>query len=169
MPIAMVLVFLLNIIVLWSYATLLVMFVVYYICSWWILIIKSHQPCYSAAYVYCLAHVCYLAYCWSHVVQYSRFMPLYLFKSTYKSTWKFWWNWSPTSLTIARVQVVTNCVFMHFSIIFWAIQFVAILKHVTFVNFWSSFSLHLPFLISFTIALSIVFFLRRLIDVTTCD
>ncbi len=170
MWVAMVLVFLLDIVLLWSYATFLVTFIFYCICCRWILIIWRHQPCYSTSYVYCLAHACYLVYCWGHVVQYSIFMPLYLFKSTYKFTWKFWWNLSATFFAIGIVQVVRNYVFMHFSTILWAIQFVAILKFVTFVDFWSSFSFHLLSLISFTIALSIVFFLklsRYSIDFTT--
>jgi hypothetical protein len=172
MQVAMILVFLLDIMLLWFYVTFLVMFVFYCICFRWISIIRRHQPCYSAPYVYCLSHACYLAYCWGHVVQYSRFMPLYLLKSTYNSTWKFWWKLSPASLAIARVQVVTNCVFMHFSTTLWAIQFVVIFKSVAFVNFWSSFSFHLLSLISFTTTLSIVFFLRLSkysIDFTTCD
>lgn len=55
-----------------------------------------------------------------------RFTTLYLHKSIHKPTKNFWWNLSPTSFIIVRVQIATNCVLMCFWIALWTIWFGAI-------------------------------------------
>jgi hypothetical protein len=144
MPITMVLVFVLNIVVLWSYTTFLITFVFYCICFWWILIIGGHQPCYLAPlcllFSPCLLFSLLLRPCCAiFEIHAPILVPIYLLVYL-----KILVKFIPTSLTTTQVQVVANCVFMHFSTTFWVIQFVAILTSINFLNFWSSFSFHLP-------------------------
>ncbi len=131
-----------------------VMFEVFNFCLFLMhLIIKKQQPCYSTPS--CLL----LAFCWNHVVH-LKLMPLYLCKYTCKPIWKFWWNISHISLIGVEIQIVTNCVLTHSSIASWIIQSTVVFRFIVVFNCFSPLSFCLPYWISFTSVLSMVFFIR---------